>query len=251
MKAKHKSSGAALIGRILKTPGGGRINLDIVRTKNGGHYAGLSDAQARGIRDKLDAIERRRGCVTPEIVEEEARTDGLLHPLFEWNTQAAALKFRIEQAQALITCILVRTEDAHGVQAWVRARWPVRQKTVEGEYQTAYRPVQEIMVESESIEDVKSRCVADVARSLNPYLSLAPVFGWTRGEISRVVEKRLGQPLPDPPSEAKVLDEEEVAEIRERYGNGESVASMANRFGVTERALRPFVARVVVRERKR
>ena len=222
------------------TPSGARLRLDEMRSRSGGPYAALTDAQVRAVAVSLDRIEAARGHKTPEDVVRAARTDPALRGLFEWDNAVAGHRHRLEQARELIVTVMVRIESPEGAQSWVRRYWPVRTKTEEGDTQTSYRPIETMLAEQDSEADMKARCVAEIARAMNPYLALAPVFGWTHRDINQVVQKRLGMPLPAPPAEARVLSGKEIADLRRRKKKGETVAMLANRFGITERAVRVF-----------
>ena len=57
---------------------------------------------------EIKAIEDRQGRLTPEQVIEAARDESsALHACFEWDNDAAADKWRIEQARELITRVRI------------------------------------------------------------------------------------------------------------------------------------------------
>ena len=68
---------------------------------------------------ELVAIYRRDGVLTAEAVLAAAKKQrSALHPYFEWDDAAAAMKHRLEQARQLIKSYRVRViaEDAETVQ---------------------------------------------------------------------------------------------------------------------------------------
>lgn len=68
------------------------------------------DAQTAGV--ELARIEQKHDGLTPEDVVDESRDKSApLHPVFEWNDQVAAEKFRVVQAGTLIRNITVKVED--------------------------------------------------------------------------------------------------------------------------------------------
>lgn len=66
-------------------------------------------AQAAG--ERLEALEREHGQITPKLVLDDARDEGaLLHPCFEWDDETAAELYRERQAGFLIRNLTVRVE---------------------------------------------------------------------------------------------------------------------------------------------
>jgi len=60
------------------------------------------------LRDELQAIRRKRGKLTPEIVVNEARKESHpLHHRFEWNDAIAGAAYRREQAHDLIQSVRI------------------------------------------------------------------------------------------------------------------------------------------------
>jgi hypothetical protein len=81
--------------------------------------------------------EQQGGRLTPEAVVEAARSPRHpLHKHFEWDDQAAAAAFRLDQARGIIR--IVRVEDDDAPEGCVRAFLSVADKG------TAYRGVQEV-----------------------------------------------------------------------------------------------------------
>lgn len=72
---------------------------------------------------EIERIEKKYGAVTPETVLEESRKESaVLHPLFEWDDEKAAEKYRLHQAGVIICNLRVATEgkeEAPAVRAFV------------------------------------------------------------------------------------------------------------------------------------
>lgn len=78
------------------------------------------DAQTVG--ETLEEIEARHGALRPGYVVEEARPEtSALHPLFEWDNDAAAEKFRLHQARQVISSVVVKQVDNREVQHPIHA----------------------------------------------------------------------------------------------------------------------------------
>lgn len=71
---------------------------------------------------ELKRIEKDNGVITPAIVVDSARSiRSPLHKCFEWNDDAAAVKYREWQARILIGCVKVSFKDEAGEDQIVRA----------------------------------------------------------------------------------------------------------------------------------
>jgi hypothetical protein len=68
-------------------------------------------AQVAG--EELERIHKEHGKLTAPLVVDEARPkDAPLHPVFEWDNETAAEKYRLVQARTLIRTVeIVRTEN--------------------------------------------------------------------------------------------------------------------------------------------
>jgi hypothetical protein len=77
------------------------------------------------LRDQLQQLYDANQRLTPALVLAEARDpDSPLHPLFEWNNDEAAERWRLHQARELIRSVRVvykpatGTDPARSVRAW-------------------------------------------------------------------------------------------------------------------------------------
>lgn len=76
---------------------------------------------AQKVGEHLEEIEQRDGTVTKEAFLESARpSDSPMHPLFEWNDKKAAEKWRLQQSNQIINCLLVEVVDESGDEPEVR-----------------------------------------------------------------------------------------------------------------------------------
>lgn len=70
---------------------------------------GQDESTAQVIGERLATIERKKGVLKAEFVVEDAQSNkSPLHKYFEWDDTAAAVKWRLEQAQSLIRHIHVK-----------------------------------------------------------------------------------------------------------------------------------------------
>lgn len=82
-------------------------------------YSMKVPAQKAG--QEIERIEKKYGAATPENVLEESRKENsVLHPLFEWDDEKAAEKYRLHQASVII-CNLRVTEEGKKEAPAVRA----------------------------------------------------------------------------------------------------------------------------------
>lgn len=79
------------------------------------------------LRDALNAVHKKHGKLTPQIVVEEARSNRtsagkLLHDRLEWDDAVAGEAFRRHQAQELIRSVKVRYRKADGADGELSVR---------------------------------------------------------------------------------------------------------------------------------
>lgn len=105
--------------------------------------------------DELVAIEKRDGVLLPEVVAVEARNPASpLHAYFEWDDEAAASAFRVEQARRLIRraeiVLTVEGGETRQVRAFLHS----------GE--RGYRSTATVMSKKAMREDVLARMRSDI-----------------------------------------------------------------------------------------
>ena len=130
--------------------------------------------KAQDAGEHLEALERARGAITPEIVLEDARDSGaLLHDCFEWQDSAAAEKYRLSQAGDLIRNLVVvnvqaQKPEKHGsVRAFVN---------VSEETQGLYKSVGVVSRCPEEREQVLKRAMQELNAFREKYQSLSEFF---------------------------------------------------------------------------
>jgi hypothetical protein len=73
---------------------------------------GHSRVSPQLVGETLEKIEAVHGTLKPALVIDEARPEGsALHPLFDWDDQTAAEKYRLHQARQVISSVVVRQVD--------------------------------------------------------------------------------------------------------------------------------------------
>lgn len=133
----------------------------------GSHVTGV-DAQTAG--EELARIRDERGSVRPIDVVDEARPeDAPLHPVFEWDDQAAAESWRKEQARHLIRSVhVVTTSD--------QAPAPVYVNVVNEEGEREYQPISVVVRQPDrfqvALTEARAR-VASAAKAVQDLLSAA------------------------------------------------------------------------------
>lgn len=97
----------------------------------------------------LEAILRKRGDLTPEIVVDEASDpDHELHECFEWDEPAAAHEYRLVQAERLIRSVKVTriVDEGTDLERSVRVRAYIAERDLLGKESTRgrYVPVERV-----------------------------------------------------------------------------------------------------------
>lgn len=130
---------------------------------------------------KLAAI---HGHITPQIVLDEARIKtSPLHSYFEWNNSAAAEKFRLVQAAALIRRIKVtieaQPERTINVRAFVNVDKPMADDDDEAEVvaSSVYVTVQEALTSTDYRGQLLADCARDIAAFRSKYAALEEAAG--------------------------------------------------------------------------
>lgn len=68
--------------------------------------------KAQIVGEHFEQLEKKKGCITPKIVLESARSEtSVIHECFEWNDDVAAEKYRESQASSLIRNLTVKMVD--------------------------------------------------------------------------------------------------------------------------------------------
>ena len=68
--------------------------------------------KAQIVGEHFEQLEKQKGCITPKIVLESARSEtSVIHECFEWNDDVAAEKYRESQASSLIRNLTVKMVD--------------------------------------------------------------------------------------------------------------------------------------------
>ena len=90
----------------------------IIKRKTGARVFS-NDKQAERVGNELLSLEEEVGQLKPEMVVRYAQQNpgSNLHSYFEWNDNAAARQWRIEQAKMLLrSVVIVREEDPRGAE---------------------------------------------------------------------------------------------------------------------------------------
>lgn len=125
---------------------------------------------------ELERIESVYGTLSPERILNESRDDSaVLHPLFEWEDDLAAEKFRIHQARFILNNIHVKI-----IKDGSSSSFPVYE-VVNINSERRYRSI-EVMTQSD-IEQVKKATLKDLA-SIKNKLEAYENFSQTIGHIS-------------------------------------------------------------------
>lgn len=142
-------------------------------------------ADPQVIGDTIAGIATERGGeVTPDDVVEAAKAaDNPLHPHFEWDDEAAAERYRLDQARAIIRSVRVEREDDEfgQVQAFV---------SVSGDLQRSYRPIDVVLKSNDLRRRVLEAAQKDLDAFRKRYRDLTDVVEIVN-QASETVEKKI------------------------------------------------------------
>lgn len=131
---------------------------------------GLYSQDAQLVGSELERIFATHGSLDPAtIVSESVDEAAPLHPLFEWNNDAAAEKYRQHQARQIVRSIVTVSESPSGpveTRAFVRT-------------QVTYEPLNIAMQSQDKVEYLLQRAMMelhDFQRRYDSLEALRPVF---------------------------------------------------------------------------
>ena len=114
--------------------------------------------------ERLNAIRKQRGEITPHAVLDDARnSNSPLHRCFEWDDSKAAEAHRLDQARKLTASIIVAEYEGTKVDRETRAFVHISAGT------QRYEPIQIAMSSTEMREEVIDRARQEIARWRDRY----------------------------------------------------------------------------------
>lgn len=138
-------------------------------------YKGLSAKDA--YKELMSIRESNNGSLTPEAVVEASKDESsLLHQVFEWDNEKAAVKWRIEQAKLLIRNITVTvTTEKREVRyrAVVNIIMPETNERV-------YQPLQEVIADRSAYNALLQQAKDEAQDYLDRYSQLSELNGIKR-----------------------------------------------------------------------
>lgn len=142
----------------------------------------ISVASAQVVGPELEAIAREEGGISAAAVVDRAATPGTALAnwddqthYFEWNDEEAAYLHRQEQARNLIRSIIVRVSTPTG-EAKSRAFYQVEN----ADHERRYRPVQEVLDNSDWSEQVINRFRGELIRLEEQYRAYLSIEAFNR-----------------------------------------------------------------------
>ena len=118
---------------------------------------------------ELERIRGKYGILLPEdIIEESKDTDSVLHGVFTWDNEVAAIEWRKEQARCLIRNIRVVVTNKE-VKTVVRAYVNVRSSP--GEFRS-YQPTMEIINNDEAYKDLLEQAKGEMNDFVSKYAQI-------------------------------------------------------------------------------
>lgn len=135
------------------------------------------------VRDALQAVYDAEGVLTPSLVLTQARSEAHpLHQFFEWDNSVAGEKFRLAQAQRLITTVKVVYRAESGERKKVRQWQAVQAPTQDW----SYKPSEEV-----ASDDILTKIIlADMKRDWENlkkrYDSFAEFAVMIRGDLGKM-----------------------------------------------------------------
>lgn len=134
-----------------------------------GLYKNLTASDAYA---ELMRIREESGELTPEAVVEASKDkDSVLHNIFEWDDEKAAIKWRIEQARILIKNIVVCVESKESTKQY-RAIVSI---VPFGGGERTYAPLPEVLKDDESYKNLLEQAKEDAQAYVEKYQQLTEI----------------------------------------------------------------------------
>ena len=144
-------------------------------------------AQSAG--EHIEELDREHGHVTPEILLDDSRPEGaLLHPLYEWDNETAAEKYRLSQSRKILgelVVVQVKNEKSSDIEPLpVRAFVSIVKQNESG----VFRPITVAMSKEETRAQVLANAKAEldqIARKYNGILNFAELLSEYLQDLKR------------------------------------------------------------------
>lgn len=134
-------------------------------------WAGMErKVSAQKVGEHLEAIEQRDGAVTKESFLESARPIvSPMHPLFEWDDEKAAEKYRLQQSNQIINSLRIEVVNASGDEQ--EARYLSAYVNIEnrGNGKAQFINIQSAMGQEETKDQVFANALRDLRWLQNKY----------------------------------------------------------------------------------
>lgn len=154
-------------------------------------YGGQSfpSVSAQKAGDELARIEAKHGGLKPSIVVQESRPEtAVLHPVFEWDDQVAAEKYRNVQAGQIIRSVRVVHESPSGVKERTPAYVSVVRVVDEDMAHREYVSTSRAMENDEWRRGVMSEALDQLRGFARRYKQLGDLAGLTE-EVEAIIER--------------------------------------------------------------
>ncbi|MBF0461276.1 MAG: hypothetical protein HQL87_07765 [Magnetococcales bacterium] len=131
----------------------------------------------------LEKIRQRNSgkLLAEDVVEDAKPVEAVLHPCFEWDDVSAAMKYRLDQAQALIRAIVIVPETDDGnhnpVRAFVHIKNDSEDENPNAGYYTAIADAMSDPVHREQVVRRAMEELDDWRKRYNDFEEFASVFG--------------------------------------------------------------------------
>jgi hypothetical protein len=139
---------------------------------------GLSKVNVDEVVSSFEALRRKHGTIKPEHVVEAAIDESHpLHSYFEWDNDAAAHKYRLQQAAYVIRHVEVQWSEPKGprqVEATVRRGPAFVNPMRDG---TGYEPLRQVLNDKEKRALLLNRALEDLVSVQDRYEQLAELAG--------------------------------------------------------------------------
>jgi hypothetical protein len=154
----------------------------VYRWKPGAHIKG----NAQVIGEHLEGLRIEHSGLTARLIVDDAKPESSpTHALFEWDDIAAADRWRLQQAQHVLACVMVTNDDP-------RLQEPTRAFVVVSEDdEQHYTSIQTVLSEPALMDQVLARALRELEAFERKYSGLEQLAGVI--SAAREVRKKLEQ----------------------------------------------------------
>ena len=145
----------------------------------------FSKVSAQTAGEHIEELDREYGEVTPSLLLEDSRPEtAVLHPLYEWNDEKAAEKYRLHQSKMIIgNLVVVRIDEQSEIpKVPVRAFVSVNDRNEKA----SYRPIVSVLADEASREQILANALTELRMFKSKYEAILDVAETLRDFANKI-----------------------------------------------------------------